>query len=375
MKKSLSVIKSKRHGFTLIELLVVISIIAVLASLIAPAVQSARRAARKLECLNSIRNVGLAMQNFASQSGVLPTLTSDLTVTNAAGVSGKVYGAGWPIALLPALDSAALLKNLKQNSIPTGSGDAMTFTDEVALKVFTCPDDTDSHQRPGGLSFVVNSGFMPDTVWDSGETASAYMQPWIIDWNGDGRYSLDGATALGSPATFDAIDAGIETSTGVFFRPNSTYTASLDSLSVGDGSSSTILLSENLQAGLWYASRDSLVSFGSANNLGFGIRIPTGNNGRPVTGIFNGIGSLQTIRAGVTDTTLLPDQWAVNRNLGAPVGTAPRPSSNHAGGVNTVFGDGSAKFINEQIDKEVYFKLLTSNGVTYFEQTLNQASY
>ena len=373
MKKSIQSRSQKRRGFTLIELLVVISIIAVLASLIAPAVQSARRAARKLECLNSIRNIGLAMQNFASSSGTLPTLTNDLPVTNAAGVSGKVYGAAWPIALLPALDSAALLKNLKQNAISSGSGDAMIFTDEVNLKVFTCPDDTDSHQRPGGLSFVVNSGFMPDTIWDGGETASAYMQPWVIDWNGDGRYSLDGATQIGA-LPFDAIDAGIETSTGVFFRPNSTYTASLDSLSVGDGSSSTILLSENLQAGLWYASRDSAVSFGSANNLGFGIRIPIAS-GRPVTGIFSSVSSLQTIRAGVTDTTLLPDQWAINRNLGAPVGTAPRPSSNHAGGVNTVFGDGSAKFINEQIDKEVYFKLLTSNGVTYFEQTLNQASY
>jgi len=374
MKRVIQSRSQKRRGFTLIELLVVISIIAVLASLIAPAVQSARRAARKLECLNSIRNVGLAMQNFASQSGVLPTLTSDLSVTNAAGVSGKVYGAGWPIALLPALDSAALLKNLKQNAVQQGTGDSMIFTDEVALKVFTCPDDTDSHQRPGGLSFVVNSGFMPDTIWDSGETASAYMQPWVIDWNGDGRYSLEGITPLGSPNTFDAIDAGIETATGVFFRPNLTYTGSLDSLSVGDGSSTTILLSENLQAGLWYASRDSLVSFGSAHNLGFGIRIPTAS-GRPVAGLFTPAKPLQTIRAGVTDTTLLPDQWAVNRNLGAPVGTAPRPSSNHAGGVNTVFGDGSAKFINEQIDKEVYFKLLTSNGVNYFEQTLNQSNY
>jgi len=67
--------KKSRRGFTLIELLVVISIIAVLASLIAPAVQSARRAARKVQCLSNMRNVGLAMQNFASSNnGSLPAL-------------------------------------------------------------------------------------------------------------------------------------------------------------------------------------------------------------------------------------------------------------------------------------------------------------
>src|SRR5690606_6283882 len=62
-------LSKSRRGFTLIELLVVISIIAVLISLIAPAVQSARRAARRTQCLNNMRNVGLAIQNFASQNG------------------------------------------------------------------------------------------------------------------------------------------------------------------------------------------------------------------------------------------------------------------------------------------------------------------
>jgi prepilin-type processing-associated H-X9-DG protein len=53
------------------------------------------------------------------------------------------------------------------------------------------------------------------------------------------------------------------------------------------------------------------------------------------------------------------------------VGTAPRPSSQHAGGVNVVFCDGSARFLNENIDKDTYVKLLTSNGVAYGEQTLS----
>src|SRR5580658_11022628 len=66
-----------RLGFTLIELLVVISIIAVLVSLISPAVRSAREAARRTQCLNNIRNLGLAIENFATASNQQYPLLED----------------------------------------------------------------------------------------------------------------------------------------------------------------------------------------------------------------------------------------------------------------------------------------------------------
>lgn len=369
MKKYLKSRSQKRRGFTLIELLVVISIIAVLASLIAPAVQSARRAARKLECLNNIRQVGLAFQTVASSNGNLPSITTNVPANNGA---GYIYGAGWPLNLLPALDNAALLKNIQRNAVATGTGNAFIINsaDTVSVKVFTCPDDTDSNQKPGGLSYVVNAGFIPDTVWGQPETGT-FHNPFIIDWNGDNRYSVDGVTPLGSPATLDQQDLAVETATGVFFRPNTNYTASLDQLSVGDGASTTLLVTENLQAGPWYGSPDYQPGFG-VNHLGFGIRIPTAS-AKPVVGLFTA-GTLN-VATGFYDITINPDDWYINRSLSAAVGAAPRPSSNHAGGVNAVFGDGSGRFLAETIDKGVYAKICTSNGVNYGEQTLNQSSY
>ena len=377
--------RQPRGGFTLIELLVVISIIAVLASLIAPAVQSARRAARKLECLNNIRQVGLAMVAFSSNSGGnLPYLTSDIPISQG-NASGFIYGAGWPMQLLPALDATAVLKNVKSYAVLTsGNSYVVNSTENVWLPVFTCPDDADSFRRPGGLSFVVNSGFIPAPIW-GGSSVSAqeviapggpFLQPYIMDWNANGNYSLDGATP--PSGGFDAQDQSVQVATGAFTRAttgvgSNSFQTSLDYLSTGDGTGSTLMLTENLNAGPWNGSLGSQADYG-VNHLGFGLRLPVTNAYRVTPGLFTA-GTLATIVGGFDDPTLNPDQWVINRNLGtAAIGT-PRPSSQHAGGVNAIMGDGSGRFINEQVDKHVYAKLLTSNGVNYSEQTLNGRDY
>ena len=378
IRTRLSAKHQPRHGFTLIELLVVISIIAVLVSLIAPAVQAARRTARKLECLNNMRNIGLAMQSFAtSTGGSLPYLTNDVPTG-----SGVMFGAGWPIALLPALDQTAVLKNIKTNAVSdtvttNGTMIATTALENIWLPVFTCPEDNDSFKRAGGLSFVINAGFIPSTVWGQTESAALLHQPYIIDWNASTSYSANGVTG-----SFDQGDQSIETSTGVFWRPTSggsSFQPSIDFVSQGDGTGNTIMVTENLSAGNWNSSLYG-PNFAGVNQIGFGIAIPVTAHA-PNAGLFVGNTTacpncyLQEIPTGFNDLTKMPDLWVVNRNLAATPGTVPRPSSQHSGGVNMIMCDGSGRFLNEGVDKVVYAKLITSNGVNYGEQTLDSRSY
>ena len=399
----MSVKRQPRRGFTLIELLVVISIIAVLASLIAPAVQSARRAARKLECLNNIRQVGVAMMNVSSNTGGgLPYLASDIPMSQN-GRSGFIYRAGWPYALLPALDATNVLKNIKTNAayalIP-GSPSTYTFTigqgEQVWIPAFTCPDDSDSFRRPGGLSYVVNAGYMSDKIWgfapvntpSVGEAPGNYHQSFWIDYTQginsstdptNGKYdNKNPSTAFYSQYTANTTDfnriQSLALSTGVFFQQTpdavGSSQSSLDFVSTGDGQSMTLMIAENLNAGPWYQSG---LGDAGVNTLGFAEVVTTIPANRKPNGVFMTTNSLRQNPAYATSA---PEYAAINRNLGTAVaGGSPRPSSQHAGGVNVVFCDGAGRFINEGIDRGVYGRLITSNGVSNLEITQDSRSF
>src|SRR5215203_1073838 len=91
------------RGFTLIELLVVIAIIAVLIGLLLPAVQAAREAARRSQCVNNLKQLGLAAHNYHSTTNALPAMQLYNSNTCAGG-----WSFGWAAALLPNLEQTSM---------------------------------------------------------------------------------------------------------------------------------------------------------------------------------------------------------------------------------------------------------------------------
>lgn len=403
-------IVSTRHGFTLIELLVAISIIAVLASLIAPAIQSARRSARRIECLNNMRNVGLGILSFSSTNGgKLPTLSSAITVTNSSGEGTMMIG--WPISILPALDNSALLRNINSNALISSGAAAMSTTENVWIPTFTCPDDVASFRQAGGLSYVVNAGFLSSEVWGNTETSTFLHQPYLINWKGKTNpapfRSTDGTSATGEPSP---LDRQVALSTGVFWRlvgdgGVAEYFPSVDFVSLGDGTTTTLMVTENMNAGAWSST--------NVNAIGFGILIPVDPaNQAPLVGTnspcgeFTSTMSLDTDfacstietassasfinRSATTSSTTIASTGSTSSLVSsagcgldgggttvtsATTGNVPRPSSQHVGGVNVIMVDGSGRFLSETVNPHVYARLVTSNGASYSERTLNQSAY
>ncbi|WP_013630489.1 DUF1559 family PulG-like putative transporter [Rubinisphaera brasiliensis] len=356
-----------RRGFTLIELLVVISIIATLAALILPGVQAARASARNLQCLNNLRNVGIAFMNFTSQTGgQFPKLEGGVAYED---VGGNTVAYGWPVALLPLLDNAALSRELAKSDA-TGVGPNQTRSElhSIQIPVLTCPDDQTNFNTNGGLSYVVNGGFAPEATW--GTDSDRNHRFTRINWR-DGE---------NNPESPEAIQ--ISRATGVIWRDSITMLSgtqpcisSIDYVSQNDGTGQTLLLSENFDAGPWHSNTTGALAFALELEMAPNDVPEVAATGNPNRGM--GIGddtpsnsSPRTALATVEDRTDLTGKFSAgDSKIGSPSvgrGRRWRPASNHAGGkVNVVYCDGHTSSLNPNMNQAVYARLMTPNGTRY----------
>ena len=157
----------RKRGFTLIELLVVIAIIAILISLLLPAVQQAREAARRTQCKNNLKQIGLALHNYLDVfSAFPPSFVSDISTRNTQGGEWSVHA-----RILPYLEEANLYNTA--NLSLTYEDPANAGIAQQKVSAFLCPsevnDKTRSDSNGNAIHYPVSYGFNGGTwfVWDN----------------------------------------------------------------------------------------------------------------------------------------------------------------------------------------------------------------
>ncbi len=343
----------RRSGFTLIELLVVISIIAVLMSLILPAVQSAREAGRRTQCLNNIRNVAMALHNFASgRSGGLPYLDEG--------------GWNWPVSLLNYLDRGDI----------TGSQYPANFYNTTSIAVFQCPNDVNNFQQPFGLSYAANCGYGNFPLNANGQASEA-------DGNAGPPVVWHDGNDLAWPTTVSPTSLDCARDLGVFWRNrNDGFRMTLDRISLRDGLGQTLMVIENHNSKNWgggyvgtYVNPSGNVTAGSnwvgyiagntypTNVLDAGFVIyatPPAVGKGDVTFVTSGNVGNDLPPLGINTYTGLVSR--INRNKGAAQTYSPFAGSTHPSVVTAAFCDGRVRTLNDSIDFGIYARIVTPGG-------------
>jgi prepilin-type N-terminal cleavage/methylation domain-containing protein/prepilin-type processing-associated H-X9-DG protein len=325
----------RRRGFTLIELLVVIAIIAVLIALLLPAVQAAREAARRMQCVNNMKQLGLAIQNYHDLSNSFPPgriWTPSPTQAFPTILAG-VQNTPWFVLMLPQFEQSSLSNafNFALGSegpnapFPLGYL-ANSTVESVKIGLFQCPSDNiTTYMFPAPL----NVGPLATAVLTRGNYAAAWGN---TNW-GQGFSS---ESVLATPYLPSAFG----------------HNGRVSFATVTDGSSNTVFMSEVLQ-GTASDVRGLMWSVGAGSCSFFSRFTPNGVT--DFLGQFSGFDQIGDATSCVNDPVHgLP--CAVQTNHGN--NTAYCASrSRHAGGVNSLFGDGSVHFMKNSISPTIWVAL------------------
>ncbi|MBX3444027.1 MAG: DUF1559 domain-containing protein [Planctomyces sp.] len=330
----------------MIELLVVTAIISILVSLALPALGRARAAARKLQCMNHVRNLALALQQFDATHRRLPASGNYRDAPVAQ--SGPYHT--WAVSILPYVDQNVIFQQWDFDRPITGVVNQKLA--QSLVPVFVCPDDI-SAVGMADLSYVVNGGF--GFTYRAGSVGDCVLSPWghNLDLNGDGK------TCVGAPS--DDEDRALFKKSGVFFLENWKDGGTVRHHTLADildGTSQTFLVSENVRAG--YDPEDPHSGFANPNPYRCAFYI-----GLPCQG-----GSC--VEGNVDYSSANSGRARINAGRTSAEGSSPAPSSFHEGGVHMAFADGHVKFLAEDIDGKIYAAMASPQGMLYQGTPLEQ---
>ena len=290
------------RGFTLIELLVVIAIIAILIALLLPAVQQAREAARRTQCKNNMKQLGLALHNYHDVHTAFPSgwIAVDNRVQSA---HDGLNGAGWGTMILPYIEQSALYNQFNAN-LAIHDPVNVPFINNV-LPAWQCPSD------PKPDKWQIEEEGSPGTVLAELPTAN-YIGVF-------GTEELDGCE--NAPGTAPVLANGQCRGNGIFY-----HNSKVQMRDITDGTTNTFIIGERRTdtALGWFSTWPGMVAEGEEafqRILGSADHVPND-----------------------------------------PVSHLDDFSSNHTGGAQFVLGDGSVRFISENVDHALYQSLRTIQG-------------
>ncbi|ODA28971.1 DUF1559 domain-containing protein [Planctopirus hydrillae] len=303
--------KNPRYGFTLIELLVVIAIIAILIALLLPAVQQAREAARRTQCRSSLKQLGLAMHNYHDVFNSFPMggNGADANAITDQNQSGHV----WMRAIMPYIDLAPVYNSWDQN-IQYAAGNNVNIL-RVTYPVFLCPSDSASRtwNNVPNYNYAVNLG----------NTTTTRLSPF------------NGVTYMAAPfnTTTDANRA----------NAGSKNCKTTKMSEITDGTTNVMLVAEirqgqngsDLRGLIWYVPFVGFTAHNPPNTT-----VPD----RLAAGFCVATNSAIQLPCAANDTA-------------NPIMFSAR--SRHTGGVHVLLGDGSARFVSENIDLNTWRNLST----------------
>jgi prepilin-type N-terminal cleavage/methylation domain-containing protein/prepilin-type processing-associated H-X9-DG protein len=338
---------SSYRGFTLIELLVVIAIIAVLIALLLPAVQAAREAARRMQCVNNLKQLGLAIQNYVSANDSLPPTGDVQAAATAQTYTGNF---GMKARLLPFIEQPALFNSINWSFIaePAAGAPGAGSNDTVVtaqINAFLCPSD--GNVPLGTLTFRNGvTGARQQGYGSYPNNIGTVMNNWGNRF--DGPAYVIGAPQNGPTVKFAGITDGLSNTAiwSEFIRGrNETVSRGLHQIYTAP-----ISLKGTTPIPL-------LTTLTACKSTGTTAPVLSGQKGKKW---FNDACSQGGGYSHIMTPNLNACEWS--NTGGGQYRTIVGASSNHPGGVNVGFLDGSVRFIKNSVSQQTWWAIATKAG-------------
>jgi len=365
--------RSRRPGFTLIELLVVIAIIAVLIALLLPAVQAAREAARRAQCINNLKQLGLAIHNYHQTNNCLPPTNMFL---NATLDQGWGWCPSWALIIMPNLEQTPLYNayNFSIGNSPVNPNPGNTTVIYTAVSFMLCPSD--------------NQKVRPNNPYAPSNYAGNHGGPAPIrNWSGTIVEFVTSGPPGSSAHPVGTYWWGTDSNLGFFGFEGIT-----------DGTSNTALFSEHLVGKSTGDPNFPVSSNQAKRGIFLNDKIPYGTGAPNFNGLnpqlaLQGIGACNSTPGSTLangTSWILGYSWAhgyewhwmnndynhyntpnkltciatadtTSQGWGGATGMGTA-NSNHPGGVNMCMSDGSVKFVKDSVNPPTWWAIGTRNG-------------